>query len=70
MIHRAGAGPKPIPHKELAVDNLRDAITFAISPPAREAARQMAQQIHEEVPFLSLYLHVHACLNMIICRMG
>lgn len=48
MIHKAGAGPKPIPHKELAVDNLRDAITFAISPPAREAARQMAQQIHEE----------------------
>ena len=52
------------------MDNLRDAITFAISPPAREAARQMAQQIHEEVWFLSLSFHVHACLNIIICRMG
>ncbi|KAF8162758.1 glycosyltransferase family 1 protein [Crassisporium funariophilum] len=48
MIHKAGAGPKPIPHKELSVKKLRDAIKFAVSPPAKEAAKQMSQKIHEE----------------------
>ncbi|KAG6918563.1 hypothetical protein DXG01_013362 [Tephrocybe rancida] len=28
MIHNAGAGPEPIPHKKLNVDNLRDAIKY------------------------------------------
>ena len=49
MIHKAGAGPKPIPHKELNVDNLRDAIKFAIGASAKEAAKKMAHQIHEDV---------------------
>jgi hypothetical protein len=49
MIHKAGAGPKPIPHKELSVESLRDAILFAISPSAKEAAKKMSHQIHEDV---------------------
>ena len=49
MIHKAGAGPKPIPHKELNIESLRDAIKFAISPSAKEAAKKMAYQIHEDV---------------------
>lgn len=49
MIHKAGAGPEPIPHKTLDVDNLRDAIKFAISPPAKNAATRMADQIRSEV---------------------
>ena len=49
MIHKAGAGPKPIPQKELSVENLRDAILFAISPSAKEAAKKMAHQIREDV---------------------
>jgi sterol 3beta-glucosyltransferase len=49
MIYKAGAGPKPIPHKELSVENLRDAIKFAISPSAKEAAKKMAHQIQEDV---------------------
>ncbi|KAH9483618.1 Sterol 3-beta-glucosyltransferase UGT80A2 [Psilocybe cubensis] len=48
MIHKAGAGPKPIPHKELSVHKLRDAITFAVSPAAKEAAKAMAQKIYED----------------------
>ena len=51
MIHKAGAGPKPIPHKELSVESLKDAIMFAISPSAKEAAKKMAHQIHEDVEF-------------------
>jgi sterol 3beta-glucosyltransferase len=48
MIHQAGAGPDPIPHKELTVDNLGDALKFALSSSAQAAAKKMAQQIHDE----------------------
>lgn len=49
MIHRAGAGPEPIPHKELNVQNLTEGIKFAISPAAKTAAQTMAEQIRSEV---------------------
>ncbi|KAF4614700.1 hypothetical protein D9613_003312 [Agrocybe pediades] len=48
MIYNSGAGPKPIPHKELSVKKLQEAITYAISPEAKEAARHLAQKIHDE----------------------
>ncbi|KAJ6606176.1 UDP-Glycosyltransferase/glycogen phosphorylase [Mycena vulgaris] len=48
MIHKAGAGPEPIPAKQLNIENLRDALKFAISPAAKSAAKQMAEQIHQE----------------------
>ncbi|KAL0569753.1 hypothetical protein V5O48_012214 [Marasmius crinis-equi] len=48
MIHRAGAGPAPIPHEDLTVDNLCAGIKFAISPAAKDAARRMAEQIRNE----------------------
>jgi sterol 3beta-glucosyltransferase len=49
MIHKAGAGPEPIPQKQLNAENLRTAIEFAISPPAKAAAQKMAEQIQSEV---------------------
>jgi len=49
MIYKAGAGPEPIPAKELDVNNLRDAIVFAISPGTKAAAKRMAEQIMREV---------------------
>ena len=49
MIHRAGAGPAPIHHKDLNPDNLCAAITYAISPEAKTAAAEMAKQITSEV---------------------
>lgn len=52
MIHKAGAGPEPIPAKKLNVDNLRDAITFAVSPSAKAAAERMAKDIENEVYIL------------------
>lgn len=48
MIHKAGAGPKPIPHKKLTVANLRDAIKYAIGPEAKAAAKKMSQDILNE----------------------
>lgn len=49
MIHKTGAGPKPIPHKELRMENLRDAITFATSANAVAAAATIAERIRNEV---------------------
>ena len=49
MIHKAGAGPEPIPHKKLNIENLGDAIKFAVSPSAKAAAQRMAKQIEAEV---------------------
>jgi len=49
MIYKSGAGPKPIPHKELTTEKLKKAITFAISSKAKKAATDLAQKIHDEV---------------------
>lgn len=49
MIHKAGAGPAPIPHKKLGVDNLCDAILVAISEECQMAAQKMAVQIRDDV---------------------
>ncbi|KAL1740842.1 glycosyltransferase family 1 protein [Schizophyllum fasciatum] len=48
MIYKAGAGPEPIPHKKLTVERLADALTYAVSAPARGAAQRMARQIESE----------------------
>ncbi|KAJ7272823.1 UDP-Glycosyltransferase/glycogen phosphorylase [Mycena rebaudengoi] len=48
MIHKAGAGPEPIPHKKLTIENLREALKFAVSPSAKSAAKRMSEQIHNE----------------------
>ncbi|KAJ3889776.1 glycosyltransferase family 1 protein [Lentinula edodes] len=48
MIHKAGAGPEPIPHKMLEIENLRDAILFAVSPGAKTAAKKLAEKIQKE----------------------
>lgn len=67
MIRQAGAGPKPIPHRKLTVDGLRDAIKFAISPEAKDAAKKLARQIQNdngvEKGVQSLYRHL-PLLNM------
>ena len=49
MIHKSGAGPKPINHKDLTVKKLRDALIYATGPVAKEAASTLAQKIHDEV---------------------
>lgn len=58
MIHRAGAGPAPIPHKQLNAQNLREAIQFALSPGAKRAAAKLGEGIKDEVPFLYFILGV------------
>ena len=48
MIHRASAGPAPIPHKLLTPENLSEAIKFCYTDSARTAAQKMGEQIRSE----------------------
>ena len=48
MVAQAGAGPKPIPHKQLTADNLADAINFCLRPQSLERAKELASKVATE----------------------
>ncbi|GME29016.1 hypothetical protein ETB97_009763 [Neofusicoccum parvum] len=48
MVAARGAGPKPIPHKELSASNLAEAIRFCLTPEAASAASAIAQSMCAE----------------------
>ncbi|KAL2429980.1 Sterol 3-beta-glucosyltransferase UGT80B1 [Exophiala dermatitidis] len=48
MVARAGAGPDPIPYKQLTADKLVNAIDFCLKPESRERAKEFASKIAAE----------------------
>jgi hypothetical protein len=48
MVVRAGAGPSPIPYKELTAEGLANAILEALKPETLERARELGERIREE----------------------
>ncbi|GAB1310098.1 Sterol 3-beta-glucosyltransferase [Madurella fahalii] len=48
MVAAAGAGPSPIPQKQLNAKNLAEAIRFCLTPEASNAARRMAAEMQSE----------------------
>jgi UDP:flavonoid glycosyltransferase YjiC (YdhE family) len=48
MTAKAGAGPLPIPYKELTADKLADAINEALKPESLERAQELSQKISKE----------------------
>ncbi|KAF3904161.1 hypothetical protein AA313_de0206202 [Arthrobotrys entomopaga] len=48
MVNRAGAGPPPVPFKELTAEKLAESIKFAMSPEAQTAAGTIADKIKQE----------------------
>lgn len=48
MCARAGAGPNPIPFKELTVDKLIEGIKFALGDGAKRAAEKLSLRISKE----------------------
>ena len=52
MIHNSGAGPPPIQHKELNIENLTEAIKIALKPATEAAAKQLSAKIKAEVRLL------------------
>ncbi|ETS84585.1 hypothetical protein PFICI_02610 [Pestalotiopsis fici W106-1] len=48
MVAKAGAGPEPIPYKNLSAENLAEAIKTALKPETLERARELGEKIREE----------------------
>ena len=48
MVARAGAGPDPIPHKQLTANKLVDAINFCLKPESLERAKELASKMAAE----------------------
>ena len=48
MVARAGAGPEPLPHKELTAQKLADAIDFCLKPESQSKAKELASKIAKE----------------------
>jgi UDP:flavonoid glycosyltransferase YjiC (YdhE family) len=48
MVARAGAGPKPIPYKDLTADALAEAITFALKSETLDRAKELGERIRDE----------------------
>ncbi|KFX97233.1 hypothetical protein V490_02902 [Pseudogymnoascus sp. VKM F-3557] len=48
MVAEAGAGPNPIPCKQLTADKLADAINFCLKPESLERAKELASKIAAE----------------------
>ncbi|KAB2580955.1 UDP-glucuronosyl/UDP-glucosyltransferase [Lasiodiplodia theobromae] len=48
MVARAGAGPEPIPYKQLTSDKLAEAIQFCLKPTSQERAQELAAKISQE----------------------
>ena len=49
MIHKAGAGPKPIKKAKMSVERLARSIAFCKTDEARKAAEQLGEQIRAQV---------------------
>jgi UDP:flavonoid glycosyltransferase YjiC (YdhE family) len=48
MVKRAGAGPDPIPYKELTAEKLAAAIKVCLEPNTQERAQELGSKIREE----------------------
>lgn len=69
MCAAAGAGPPPIPQKELTTDTLSEAIKYCLSNEAAVAAAVIAQKMQAEtgVKNAARYFHQHLPTKRIGC---
>ncbi|GKT83915.1 sterol glucosyltransferase [Colletotrichum tofieldiae] len=68
MVAIAGAGPKPIPHKQLNAQNLADAIRFCLTPEAAAAAGKVAAKMKTENGVATAAKSFHANLPLEILQ--
>ncbi|GAB1193658.1 hypothetical protein APSETT444_002879 [Aspergillus pseudonomiae] len=62
MIAAVGAGPEPIPHKNLTARKLADAITYCLTPQAVAVAREIAHRMRQECGVRAAVESFHAHL--------
>lgn len=48
MVAKAGAGPPPIPYKEMTAQKLAEAITTALQPQTQTRAKELGERIRQE----------------------
>lgn len=64
MVARAGAGPSPIPYKNLTADGLAEAIDMALKPETLERAKELGERIREEKGCEAGAASFHAMLDV------
>ncbi|KAF7514854.1 hypothetical protein G7054_g14948 [Neopestalotiopsis clavispora] len=70
VVANAGSGPKPIPQKELTVDRLVQAIEFATSLTAKDAAKALAIKMNQENGVHTAVSSFHRALPLADMRCG
>lgn len=72
MVARAGAGPPPIPYKELTADGLANAILEALKPETLERAKELGEKIREEkgCEAGAASFHAHMDVDRLRCLMA
>jgi hypothetical protein len=64
MVAAAGAGPRPIPQRQLNSKNLAEAIRYCLTPEASTAARTLAEKMRAEDGVRNAVNHFHANLPL------
>ncbi|WAO95183.1 Glyco-transf-28 domain-containing protein [Fusarium falciforme] len=64
MVAASGAGPLPIPQKQLNVDNLAEAIQFCLTPEAASAAAEISHRMSRENGVVTAVRSFHANLPL------
>lgn len=69
MVAKAGAGPKPIPHASLNLEDLAAAIQFCLTPQAAAAAQEISFKMQAESGVTAAVdsFHRHLPLNRMRC---
>jgi hypothetical protein len=69
MVAAAGAGPMPIPQKEINAESLSGAINYCLSPEAASAAAAIAQKMQSErgVEAAVMSFHRNLPVNAMSC---
>ncbi|KAI0006279.1 hypothetical protein F4779DRAFT_27319, partial [Xylariaceae sp. FL0662B] len=72
MVARAGAGPDPIPYKELTAAALAEAIRTVSKPETQERARELGEKIREEkgADVGAQSFHKHLDVDKLRCSMA
>ena len=72
MVARAGAGPPPIPFKELTAESLANAILYALKPETLERAKELGERIREEkgCETGAASFHAHMKVDKLRCLMA
>lgn len=72
MVARAGAGPAPIPYKELTAEGLANAILEALKPETLERAKELGESIREEkgCEAGAASFHAHMDVDRLRCMMA